>query len=521
MNIGDALRRTARDYPQRVAFIDKLGKYTPLDTAYTWEEFNRCVNQCANNLLSLGLHHQDRVAIYSETRSQFCIAYHAIVKAGLVLVPLNTAYKGKELLYLINDADPRAIILDSDKKREIDAIKQDITNVTRYIGIGDGHGCDFDFGSLLFGQTAEEPPVAVREEDLATILYTSGTTGQPKGAMLTHRNWSFSGILLPLEWRILPHYRFLSSLAPFFSGGIGFMTLAAFRGFTLVMSDWNTEKIMRIIQDEQIDYTMFAPAMTSMIVNHPRAKDYDFSSVKRIITSAAPISASLLKKASAVFGDVYTMTYGTTETALGGCQLYPEDVALEGPTSKRLSSVGKSMCAMNVRLVDENGNDIPRNSTKTGEIVVSGPTVGKAYWKKPESTDLKDGTWYSGDLGRVDEDGYIYIVDRKKDMILSGGTNIYPREIEDVLYAHPAVLQAAVIGIPNDEWGETVKALIVLRDGKHATEEEIIAYCREHLAEYKKPRVVEFRDSLPMNPSGKILKRELREEHWKGRERKV
>ena len=299
------------------------------------------------------------------------------------------------------------------------------------------------------------------------------------------------------------------------------MTLAAFRGYTLVMSDWNTEKIMRIIQDEQIDYTMFAPAMTSMIINHPRVNNYNFGSIKRILTSAAPISPALLKKASSVFGDVYTMTYGTTETALGGCQLQPEDVALEGPKSKRLSSVGQSMTAMDVRVVDDDGNQIPRGANKTGEVVVSGPTVGKGYWNKPEATDLKDGTWYSGDLARVDEDGYIYIVDRKKDMILSGGTNIYPREIEDILYSHPAVLQAAVIGIPNEQWGETVKALIVLKESKTATEDEIIEYCRQHLAEYKKPRMVEFRESLPMNPSGKILKRELREEHWRDQERKV
>ena len=521
MNIGDALIRTARSYPERIGLIDKFGKHTAVDATFTWKELNEKVNRLANGLLSLGLKRQERVGVYSETRSQFFVAYFAIMKAGLVLVPLNTAYKGKELVYLVNDSEPRALIVDADHAEEVSKISGDISSVELVVGIGENHGYDHDFESLIRENESQEPEVAVDENDLAMLLYTSGTTGHPKGAMLTHRNWYYSGILLPAEWRIMPHYKFLSSLAPFFSGGIGFMTTAAFRGFTLVASDWNTEKIMKIIQDEKIDFTMFAPAMTSMIVNHPEVKKYDFSSVKRIITSAAPISPSLLRKASNFFGDAYIMTYGTSETALGGCQLYPEDVALEGPKAKRITSVGKSMMGMNVRVIDDEGKDIPWGSEKTGEVVVAGPTVGKAYWKKPEATDLQDGTWYSGDLARVDEDGYIHIVDRKKDMILSGGANIYPREIEDVLYAHPAVLQAAVIGVPHEQWGETVKAILVLREGAQATEEEIIEYCRQNLAEYKKPRVVEFRDSLPMNPSGKILKRELRDEHWKGKERLV
>jgi len=521
MNLGDALIRTALSYPDRIGLIDKFGKHTTVDATFTWKELNEKVNRLANGLLSLGLKNQERVGVYSETRSQFFLAYFALMKAGLVLVPLNTAYKGKELVYLIRDSEPRALIVDADHAGEVNKIRADVPSAEFLIGIGKNHGYDHDFETLIRGNESREPGVAMDEDELAMLLYTSGTTGHPKGAMLTHRNWCYSGMLLSAEWRILPHYKFLSSLAPFFSGGIGFMTLAAFRGFTLVASDWNTEKIMKIIQDEKIDFTMFAPAMTSMIVNHPEVKKYNFGSVKRIITSAAPISPSLLRKASQFFGDAYIMTYGTSETALGGCQLYPEDVALEGPRSGRLTSVGKSMMGMKVRVIDDEGKDIPWGSEKAGEVVVIGPTVGKAYWKKPEATDLKDGTWYSGDVARVDEDGFIHIVDRKKDMILSGGANIYPREIEDVLYAHPAVLQAAVIGIPHEQWGETVKAILVLREGAQTTEAEIIEYCRQNLAEYKKPRVVEFRDSLPINPSGKILKRELRDEHWKGKERMV
>jgi len=521
MNIADGLRSTARAYPNKIGVIDRCAKYVPDKTTYTWGQFNERANRLANGLISLGLKKGDRVGIYSESRSPFATAYHALMKAGVVLVPLNIAYKGDELIFLANDSEPKAMFIDADRMAEVTKIRSQVPSLKFTIGFGSDHGCDYDFETLIKNNGPEDPNVPVAEEDVASLLYTSGTTGRPKGAMMTHRNWCFAAIILTAEWRILPRHRFLHVLSPFFSGGMGFMTIGAFRGVTLVLCDWNTEKVMKVLQEEKINYSMMAPAMTSMIVNHPDVKKYDFSAMERIITSAAPISPGLLKKATEVFGDVYTFTYGTSETALGGCQIQFEDVDLNGPTAKRIAAVGKSMMGMNVRVLDDNGKEVPWGSELTGEVVVSGPTVGNAYWKKPEAEDLKDGTWYSGDVARVDEDGYIYIVDRKKDMILSGGANIYPREIEDVLYAHPAVQQAAVIGIPNELWGESVKAIIVLKPGSKVTEQEMLDYCKENMADYKKPRLIEFREKLPMNPSGKILKRELRDEHWKGRESKI
>ncbi|MBN2467806.1 MAG: AMP-binding protein [Deltaproteobacteria bacterium] len=520
MNIGDGLRRTATQYPDKVGIIDRFAKFTTV-TQYTWKEFNEQVNRFANALTSLGLKKGERMGIYSETRSQFAIAQHAFFKLGVVLIPLNTAYIGEELVHMINDSEPMAMVVDADRKSEINKIRDKIPSVKFVIGIGPDHGFDYDFDTLRREQPVDEPDVEVGMDDLSCLLYTSGTTGAPKGAMMTQGNWVFTSILLSAEWRIFARHRFLCPLAPFFSGGVMFATLAAFRGMTLIMCNWDTEKIMRVIQDDKVSYTMMAPAMTSMIVKHPKVKEHDFSSMERIITSAAPISPALLREASKIFGDVYTFTYGTSETGLAGCQLYPEDVALEGPLSQRIASVGKAMMGMRVDLVDDDGNPVPIEKGQRGELVVTGPTVGNAYWKRPDAVDLKDGKWYSGDIGEYDEDGYIYIVDRKKDMILSGGANIYPREIEDVLYAHPAVMHCAVVGIPNEQWGESVKGFVVLREGAAVTEKELIEFCREHLAEYKKPRAIEFRDKLPMNPSGKILKRVLRDDAWKGQERRV
>lgn len=268
---------------------------------------------------------------------------------------------------------------------------------------------------------------------------------------------------------------------------------------------------------------MFVPTMTARMVRHFQLtqKKYDLSSLKRIMTSAAPISPEMIKEASKIFGDVYVMPYGTTETVAMGTFLHKEEVALEGPLSKRLTSVGKAMVGYEAKVVDDEGNEVKPG--EIGELMIKGDPVAKGYWNRPGETasQFKEGWWYSGDMARVDEEGYFHIVDRKKDMILCGGINIYPREIEDVLYAHPAVLYAAVIGIPDEEWGESVKAIIVPKKGINITEAEIIEFCKQHLASYKKPRSVEFRESLPLSQAGKILKRELRDEFWKDRERKV
>lgn len=529
MVIGDLLRRTAKVYPDKIGIVDKFGKYTPIDTQFTWKEFNERVNKLANSLLTMGLNPQDRVAIYSDTRSQFFTAYMALAKAGLVTVPINTAYKGEELAYLINNSGARAIIVDVDRLPMLREILTDLEGVQYVIGLGLGHyvdhDCQHDFDTLISRGSRQEPKVTVNDQDLAMMLYTSGTTGRPKGAMLTHRNWCTSAFIVTNEWRLYPNIKFLCVLAPFFTGCFVFMTFSAARGFTIIMSDFEPQKVLNIIANEKIDYTMLVPTMTSRLVKFPEIKKYDLSSIKRVITSGAPISGALIREASTVLfnGDLrFVFTYGTSETAIGGCQLQPEEVSLDGPESRRSTSVGKAMLGMEIRVLDEDGKEVEPGSDNAGEVVVIGDTVGKGYWGMPENEELKDGVWYSGDLAKVDEDGYIYIVDRKKDMILSGGANIYPREIEDVIFEHPAVLHTAVVAIPDREWGEKVHAVIVPREGVEVAEHEIIKFCRERLASYKCPKSVEFLSfkELPVSPAGKILKRQLKAKYWGNIERK-
>ncbi|RLB05634.1 MAG: AMP-dependent synthetase [Deltaproteobacteria bacterium] len=523
--IGDFLRRVSTIYPEKVAVVDYFGKYSTYGASYTWSHFNALVNKLANSFLTIGLKRGDKLGVYSDTRSQYFTIYQAVAKIGVTLVPLNTAYKGDELTYLINDSAVKALVVDADRIEAIESIKTQLEHTKYFIGIGKDHPYPYDYDKLIEDGISNEPIVKVEEEDLAMLLYTSGTTGRPKGAMMTHRNWVTSALICTQEWRLYPRHKFLCVLAPFFTGALAFMTFSVARGYTIVMSEFNPEKVLQIIQDDKISYSMFVPTMTSRLVKFPDVKKYNLSSIEHVVTSGAPISEALVREASEVLfnGNLkFVFTYGTTETAVTGCQLQPEEVSLEGPTSKRLTSVGKAMIGMEVKVIDDEGNEIKAGSDQPGEVVVIGDSVGKGYWNKPENEELKDGVWYSGDLARVDEDGYIYIVDRKKDMILSGGANIYPREVEDVLHAHPAVLHAVVIGVPDPEWGERVHAVIVLKEGAKATEEEMISFVKARLASYKCPKSVEFLklDELPLSPVGKILKRELRERYWKGYERK-
>lgn len=523
--IGDLLKRTAEIYPDKIGIIDKLGKYVAVDTQYTWKEINEKVNRLVNSLLKLGLKSQDRVAIYSDTRAQFFIIYQALAKAGLVTVPINTAYKGEELLYLIKNSDARAIFVDGDKTQIIEALKAQLQQINYFIEIGKGNNFAYQFEELIENGSKEEPVVKVAEEDLVLLLYTSGTTGRPKGAMMTHRNWCTSAYIVTGEWRLYPHHKFLCVLAPYFTGGLAYMTFAAARGFTLVLSPFEPQRVLDIIEKEKIDYSMLIPTMTSRLVKYPDVHKYDLSSLKSVITSGAPISEALVKEAcDKLFNGEMRIrfTYGTSETAISGCQLQPEEVSLEEDKVHRLSSVGKPMLGIDLKIIDEEGKELKPGSKEAGEIVISGDTVGKGYLGMPENEELKDGVWFSGDLATMDEDGYIYIVDRKKDMILSGGANVFPREVEDVLYAFPSVIHAAVIGVPDKDWGERVHAVIVLNEGADVSVEQIINFCKQRLASYKCPKTVEFVDAkdLPISSVGKILKRELKKKYWEGYERK-
>lgn len=514
MLVGDIIRTTAARYPNKVGII--YG-----DKRYTWHEVNARVNGLANGLLALGLNKQDRVAMLSRNCNQYLEFYLATAKAGLVAVPLNTWFKGKELSHLINDSGARALIVDQNYLNVTKTLNVD--TVEYYIGFGDEHPYPHDLESLIRENWKEEPRVEIDEGDLFALGYTSGTTARPKGAMLTHKNSVAGVIRQAVEWRVKPHSVYLLHAPMFFGAGGGGRLHAVLQGATCVITTSEAETVLRTIERERITHFSMSPTPIKRLVDHPDVEKYDLSSVHVIGLTGAPHSVAEIRRIEEVFGHVWYSEWGMTESCNAGSTLQPEEVAIKGPTAKRMASVGKAQLGVEIRVVNENGQDITPDGKEAGEVIMRGDHVMVGYWNMPEETanTLKNGWLYSGDMATMDEDGYIYIVDRKKDMIISGGVNIAPREIEEVIYTHPAVAHCAVIGVPDEKWGETPKAVVILKEAAKATENEIIELCRQNLASYKKPTSVDFVDSLPMTPTGKISKKDLRQSYWERYERKV
>ncbi|MDR3556586.1 MAG: AMP-binding protein [Syntrophobacteraceae bacterium] len=515
MIIGNSLERGARNYPDKTAIEDQYGKYFPSGFSYTYKEINQAAKRLANSLLKLGLKPGDRVAVQTGTGIGHYLSLFALLKAGMAIAPIDRSFMPEEIAYQLEDSGARGFIVDSDiYKEKIEAIRSRFSHLEYYITIGGEHPSGYSFEVLVAEGAPHEPDVDVREDDMATLIYTSGTTGRPKGAPLTHRNWSSSAIVWAAELGIHPYTRWLLIMPMHTSGGTGLSIVSATAGCSLTVTDPNPEKVLRLIDREKITFTQFSPTLLAKIIRHPAAKHTDFSHMEQWFTSAAPISGELLKEGVQYLGKKFIQLYGTTETALLGTVLRPQEVELDGEKAKRLTSIGRTCIGYETKVVDDNDREVKAGGT--GELAVRGDAVAKGYWNKPEATDFRDGWWYSGDMVRVDEDGFYYVVDRKKDMIVTGGLNVYPAEVEYILSAHPAVNIVCVIGVPDEKWGEAVKAVVVLKDGAEAGEQELIDFCKDRIASYKKPKSIDFIDfsNMPMTGGGyKILRRELRDRY--------
>ncbi len=508
MLVGDIIRQTAARYPHKAGVVYE-------DNNYTWQETNERVNRLANGLLGMGLKKQDSVAILCRNCNQYLEFYFATAKAGLIAVTLNTWLRARELSYLIKDSGTNTLIVD---ENYVDTVKSlDVPGVKHYIGFGKNHPYPYDLERLMRENSPDEPNVEVDEDDIFTLAYTSGTTGNPKGAMITHKGSCTAVRTIAHEWRFQPDSVYLMHAPMFFAAGGGSRFHAVLRGCRYIIMTYNVEAILRTIERERVTHFSMSPTPIKRLIDHPDVDKYDLSSVRVIGLSGAAHPISEIKKIEEVFGHVWYSAWGMTETSTCGTCLQPEEVEIDGPLAKRIGSVGKAEIGIEVRAVDDSGKDIAHNGKDMGEAILRGDTVTKGYWNMPDETAevLKDGWFYTGDIVTIDEDGYIYIVDRKKDIIISGGINISAREVEEIIYTHPAVSYCAVIGVPDQEWGETPKALVVLKEGMKATEKEIIDLCKQDLASFKKPTSVDFVDSLPMTPSGKILKKDFKEKYRK------
>ena len=491
--------------------------------SFTFEELLARVYRLVNGLKDLGIQKGDRIAILSQNCHQYRELFWAVALGGFMIVPINYRLAAREIAYILNDSGAKALLLSDEYSILVDSIKQELKTVKHFLGIATKGEYLLDYEELLRGSATRPPTSLPPPDDLVWLLYTSGTTGLPKGAMHTHRSVTALIDAAVGSFAIDEETRSLV-VTPFYAlSGSGWDAICSCMGsMTVIHRNFNPVDVLETIQNERITDVHLVPVMINFIVNCPDFNNFDISSLKRITYGASPMPPELMKRAIEKIGPIFIQDLGCAEGGLITVLFEPDHI-VEGPKEKtrRLASCGKGLPDLDVRVLNEHGEDVKPG--EVGELTVKGDTVMKGYWNMPEATAdvLKDGRLRTGDLATVDEDGFIYIVDRKKDMIISGGLNIYPREIEDILFEHPAVLEAAVIGVPDEKWGESVKALVVLKPGASCDEDELIAHCKDNLGSYKKPKSVEFVDSLPRNPSGKVLKRVLREKYWTNKDRRV
>lgn len=510
--LGESLARNARKFPDKEALI--YG-----ETRLTYKQFNARVNRLAHAFLDLGIKKGSKVAILAFNCNQFMEAYFALGKIGAVAAPLNFRLHPEELMYIVDHSDAEAFIMGEVFVETVRGIQKDLPKVKNYISITDKpvEGM-LHFESWIAKYPDDEPLILVDDDDPLFIMYTAGTTGRPKGAVLTHKNeivmWMLASSLVFSEPDLGDVWNYKAFTAPpiFHLAAFGYCQFMFFISATVVLPTevFNPEYIMKTIEKEKITTILLVPAMTFFLLQLPDLDKYDTSSLRVWASGAAILPTETRKQIYKYFHNVKIFDlFGQTEMSPVVSSLKPSEY--EG----RETSVGRAFPFIEIRVVDDEDNDVPPGVV--GEAIYRGPTVMKEYYKDPKATAeaMRGGWFHSGDLVRRDEEGFIYIVDRKKDMIITGAENIYPVEIEEVLFKHPKILECAVIGVHDQEWGESVKAVVVCKQGESMTEEEVVEYFKKHLASYKKPKSVDFMDSLPRNPAGKVLKTVLREKYGK------
>jgi acyl-CoA synthetase (AMP-forming)/AMP-acid ligase II len=443
------------------------------------------------------------------------------MKGGYIGSPFNTRLTASELEYIINYSETRILFMGPEFAQMINSSRRLFPKLEHFILLEGSAPDTIPLEEFIGAHSDAEPDVKVTEDDLMYIIYTSGTTGVPRGALYDQKRLMDDAITF-VRFHDLHHGDKHLQLTPMFhvAGNTWFRTMMLVGLCNVIQKSFSPVETLKTIEKEKITHIMVVPTQLVSIMNLPDFHKYDLSSMKEWHYGGSPMPAEVMKRALDTFGLKITEGYGQSESGPAITLLTQEECDVKGKSEeeqKILLSAGRPHIGVQVRIVDDKDRDLKEG--EIGEIIVKSRHTMKEYWKKPEDTarTLVNGWLHTGDMGYYDKKGYIYIADRKKDMIISGGENVYPREVEEVLYRHPAIAEAAVIGIPDDYWVEKVHALVILKEGTTATAEEIMAFCKKNIAGYKTPKSVEFVSSLPKNPTGKILKKELRAKYWEGR----
>jgi acyl-CoA synthetase (AMP-forming)/AMP-acid ligase II len=522
-NIGtwaDIIYRNALLHSNRLAFAYGSQRVS-------FSQYNARVNSLIYALASMGLKKGDGIGIVSWNCLESTDVFGAAMKGGFIISPFNPRMQADELDYIINYSEVKALFVGPELVEVVNKIRPRISGVTHYISL-EGKAPDMrDHQELLESFPNKEPDIQLNEDDPFLILYTSGTTGVPRGAVYTHIRRLEEARTKALQIGLEPNRKHVMVLPLFHIGGSSFFWTFFFGGASnVIMSNrsFDPAATLRAIQDEKATDLDTVPTQIVMMLSAPDIEKYDLASLQKIKYGASPMPVEVLRQGIERFGPIFEQGYGQSESGPDITFMSREEhlVLDKSPEEqKMLASCGQPCIWVHARIIDERNNDVEPYAV--GEIIVQSKCIMKEYWKKPDYTReaIVDGWLHTGDMGYYDEKGFIYIVDRNKDMIITGGENVYSREVEEILYRHPAVLEAAVIGVPDEKWVERVHAVIVLKGGQKSTSDEIINFCKQNIARYKAPRSVDFVLSLPKNPQGKILKREIREKYWHGRERRA
>ncbi len=515
------LRYAEQQYPCRTAVVCNQENFT-------YGQFADRARRLAGALHQAGVQRGDRVAFLSSNCHRLLEAYYGVLEAGAVLLPLNIRLASSELSYILNDSGATILFVEKQFLGLVESFRKDIPEVRTFCQLEGAPEAPWlsprNYEDLLQAATPHRADItSIDENSLAELFYTSGTSANPKGVMLTHRNIYLHAQNVCLGFNIENGAVELHTIPLFHANGWGvahFLTLLG--GKHVMMQRFETKEVFRLIEKEGVHSFSLVPIMATALVNCPERPNYNLSSLRRIVIGGAASSPTLIREVEEKLGCECFSGYGLTETS-PSLSISPMKSGLDWDGEQRYvgqSMTGYAFPGVEIRVVDANDNDVPRDGQTMGEIIARSDGVMEGYWRQPDASAeaLRGGWFHTGDMATLNEEGYLLIVDRKKDIIVSGGENISSLELEKAILAHPAVLEAGVIPVPDEKWGEVPKALVVLKPNAVATELELIEFCRLHLAHYKCPRSFEFVVSLPKTGTGKILKKDLRKKYWHGRD---
>jgi long-chain acyl-CoA synthetase len=491
----------------------------------TWHAMQDRIARMAAGLHGLGVGEGDRVAVLALNSDRYLEFYFGVAWAGAVFVPVNNRLAPAEFVHWLNDSGSQVLFVDDSYLAAVAEIRDRLDTVREFVYMGDG---DLPEGYVAYekmlNERAPAAPSRRRGDDMAGLFYTGGTTGKSKGVMLSHRNLTYNVLQARPFIPVTADDVFLHA-APMFHLADGFFfMLGTTMGCThVIVPAFEPTLVLQTIQDEKIETALLVPTMINMVVNHPEISRFDLSSLRRLVYGASPMPEAVIRKAMEVIPGVdFYQAYGQTESSPVITVMGPEYHTVSGPRAGKLKGAGRVVAGIDLAILDDDGRELPVG--EVGEVCIRGDNVMLGYWNLPEVTaeTLRGGWLHTGDGGRLDDEGMLFIVDRVKDMIVSGGENVYSAETEQAVYAHPAVAECAVIGIPHESWGEQVHAIVRLKEGYSLTAQDLIEHCKDLIAGYKCPKSVDFRDEpLPLSGAGKILKKDLRAPYWAGQDRNV